>query len=136
MPMPPMPLVGNLDRDFLKSLETPIIISKDDPEDIAERKRAVREGRKQVKDLMDQGLTFKEIIADHEKLLNHNAELREDAIRMLKEFRAEGDPEGTKQFLDSINATLEARGIDPIPAPKTPDEMRQMKLQSQRSKNE
>ena len=120
--MPPLPLGGDMDAEFLKSLEEPIIIDKDAPPEIQERQRIVREARIEVKALMDQGLHFRDILADHEKLFNENAEIRAEAIAEARKIRDEGDTEGTAQFVDTMNAAFQTMGIAPIDIPKTLEE--------------
>ena len=119
-PIPPIPYSDNMDQMFLESLKDPIVIDKDAPEEIQERQRIVREARAEVKALMDEGLSFREIAAEHEGLLNQNAALRAEALRELKKVRDEGDSEGTALFLESINETLDNMGIEPIEMPRRP----------------
>lgn len=119
-PIPPIPYSDNMDKAFLESLKDPIIIDKNAPEEIQERQRIVREARDEVKALMDQGLSFREIAAEHERLMNHNAALRAEALAELKKVRDEGDSEGTALFLESINATLDNLGIEPLEMPRRP----------------
>jgi hypothetical protein len=120
--MPPLPLGGDMDAEFLKSLEEPIIIDKDAPPEIQERQRIVRQARIEVKELMDQGLHFRDILADYEKLFNENAEIRAEAIAEARKIRDEGDTEGTAQFVDTMNAAFQTMGIDPIEMPKSREE--------------
>ena len=120
--MPPLPLGGDMDAEFLKSLEEPIIIDKDAPPEIQERQRIVREARIEVKALMDQGLHFRDILADHEKLFNDNAEIRAEALAEARKIRDEGDTEGTQQLVDTMNAAFQTMGIDPIEMPKSREE--------------
>ena len=119
-PIPPIPYSDNMDKMFLESLKDPIVIDKDAPEEIQERQRIVREARAEVKALMDEGLSFREIAAEHERLMNQNAALRAEALRELKKARDEGDSEGTALFLESINETLDNMGIEPIEMPRRP----------------
>ena len=120
--MPPLPLGGDMDAEFLKSIEEPIIIDKDAPPEIQERQRIVRDARIEVKALMDQGLHFRDILADHEKLFNENAEIRAEAIAEARKIRDEGDTEGTAQFVDTMNAAFQTMGIAPIAMPKSREE--------------
>lgn len=120
--MPPLPLSGNMDKEFLKSLEEPIIIDPDDPDEIKERKRIVREARVEIKKLMDQGLHFSEIMADHEKVFNENAEIRAQAIAEARKIRDSGDTEGTQTYIEAMNAAFDNMGIEKIDMPKTKEE--------------
>ena len=120
--MPPLPLGGDMDAEFLKSIEEEIVIDKNAPKEIQERQRIVRDARIEVKALMDQGLHFRDIIADHEKMFNENEEIRAEAIAEARKIRDEGDTEGTAQFVDTMNAAFQTMGIDPIDMPKTREE--------------
>lgn len=133
--MPPLPLGGDMDAEFLKSLEEPIIIDKDAPPEIQERQRIVRDARIEVKALMDQGLHFRDILADHEKLFNDNAQIRADAIAEARKIRDEGDTEGTAQFVNTMNAAFQTMGIDPIEMPKSKEE-RRAERQARRAERE
>ena len=119
---PPLPLGRNLDKEFLESLKTPIEISPDDPPDIVARKEAVIAARKQVDELMRQGIGFTQILADHQKLMSENKQIRDEMIREIKQYNAESDRESTQKALDSVNAALENMGITPIEMPKTAEE--------------
>lgn len=120
----PLPLRGDMDRQFLKSLREPIIIEKTDSEEIKERKRIVREARLEIKKLMDQGLHFSEILSEHEKMFNQDAEIRKKAIAEATKIRDEGDTEGTVQYVETMNAAFEAMGIEKIDMPHTKEERR------------
>lgn len=133
--MPPLPLSGNMDKEFLRSIEEPIIIEPGDSEEIKERKRIVREARLEIKKLMDQGMHFNEIMADHEKVFNENAEIRAQAIAEARKIRDEGDTEGTAQYVDAMNAAFENMGIDKIDMPKTKEE-RHAELAAKRAARE
>jgi len=122
--MPPLPLSGNMDKEFLKSLEEPIIIEATDSDEIKERKRIVREARVEIKKLMDQGMHFAEIMADHEKVFNENAEERTKAIAEARRIRDAGDTEGTAQYVEAMNAAFETMGIEKIDMPKSKEERR------------
>ncbi len=119
-PIPPIPYTDNMDKVFLESLKDPIIIDKNASPEIQERQRIVREARIEVKALMDQGLSFREISAEHESLMNKNAALRAEALAALKKERDKGDSEGTREFLEKINETLEDMGVEPISMPTHP----------------
>ena len=106
------------DRDFYESIKEPIIISKDDSERVAEMKRTVREARIQIKDLMDQGYHFDDILDDYERLSSENREIRNKAMRELKEIRASGDKDAEQQYFEKINAAFENMGIDPLDRPR------------------
>ena len=120
--MPPLPIGRNLDKQFMDSLKTPIEISPDDSPEAVARKKRVIEARKQVDELMRQGIGFTQILQDHQKLLSDNKKLRDEMVREIKKINAEWDAETTKKALDKVNAALREMGISEIEAPKTPKE--------------
>ena len=122
--MPPLPLSGNLDKEFLESLKEPIVINDDDPEEIKERKRIVAETRKEIDALMKQGISFRSILADHERVFNENAAIRAEAKAELKKICEEGDAEGVQKYLDTMNAAFQEMGIQELEMPKTREERR------------
>lgn len=122
--MPPLPLSGNLDKEFLDSLKDPIVINPDDPEDIKERKRIVAETRKQIDELMRQGISFRAILAEHEKVFDENAKIRAEVRAELQKICDEGDTKGVAEYLKTINAAFQEMGIEELQLPKTKEERR------------
>lgn len=129
--VPPLPIAGNMDREFVESLKDPIVISEDDDEASAEKKRAVAKLRKEVDELMKQGIGFSEILREHVRIFNSNEALRSEAIAELRRVRDEGDTEGTKVYLDKVNDYLESQGVAPISMPTTMAERKAHRLQKQ-----
>ena len=131
-PMPPLPLSGNMDKEFLESLKDPISVEDGDDEKTIARKEAVIALRKEVDELMRQGVGFTDILREHQRIFNDNRALRDEAIAELRRVRDEGDTEGTRQYLEKVNAFLEKRGIEPISMPTTMAERRQERLMQQK----
>ena len=59
------PFDGTEDEEFRKSLRIPIIITPDDSDEIKEKKLLVRAARKEVKELMDEGHSFRSVVLGH-----------------------------------------------------------------------
>ena len=127
--MPPLPISGNLDKRFLDSLKDPIEIGPDDSPEIAARKQTVIDARARMKELMDAGGSFSEILADHQKLFNENVKIRSDAARELQRIVDDGDTEGTRQYLLKVNLALQQMGIKELDEPKTTEERRAERAQ-------
>lgn len=125
--MPPLPIGRNLDKEFVNSLKTPIVIDPEDSPAIVAQKERVIEARKQVDELMREGIGFSQILLDHQQLLSDNKQLRDKMIREIKKINEEGDPESTQRALDTVNASLRAMGISEIDAPKSAEERRMEK---------
>ena len=145
----PMKAKGDLDKQFLASLNDPIVITDEDTEERAARKREVKAAREEIKEMMDRGLSFKEILADSRRLFQENAEIRRKAMRELQELHQKGDAEGERQYQVNIDAALQQMGIDPLDEPRTKEEVmadvaakraqreeRRKQLQEQQKENE
>jgi len=120
--IPPIPLTPDMEKAFLKSLETKIVILDTDDEKVREMKQAVIETRAEVKRLMDSGQTFAQIIREHQHLANENAKLRTDALIELKRLKDSGDIEGAVQYKKKVNAAFAQMGIRELAIPVTEEE--------------
>ncbi len=120
--IPPIPLTPDMEKAFLKSLETEIVILDTDDEKVKAMKQAVIETRAEIKRLMDGGQTFAQIIREHQHLVNDNAKLRTDALIELKRLRDSGDIEGAVQYKKAVNAALAQMGIRELALPVTEEE--------------
>ena len=125
--MPPMPITKSIDHDFMKSLETPIVINEDDSNEIKAVKRAVMEMRAEVLAIKDsQGLTVYEILTQHQDLMRENAKIRMEVQKEALDLYKSGDVEGTREFLDKVNVKMDELGAEHIKMPGTQNpELRQ-----------
>ena len=131
VPIPPMPMVGGgaHDKEFLESLNDEIVIEDDDSDVVRNQKAIVINARAQIKDLMDKGYHFDEIIEDYRRLTSENLEIRNEAMRELNAIHAAGDVQGERAYQIRIDAALQQMGIDPLDNPMTPDERRAMRAE-------
>lgn len=120
--IPPIPLTPDMEKAFLKSLETEIVILDTDDEKVKEMKQAVIETRAEIKRLMDGGQTFAQIIREHQHLANENAKLRTDALIELKRLKDSGDIERAVQYKKKVNAAFAQMGIKELAIPVTEEE--------------
>lgn len=120
--IPPIPLTPDMEKAFLKSLETEIVILDTDDEKVKEMKQAVIETRAEIKRLMDGGQTFAQIIREHQHLANENAKLRTDALIELKRLKESGDIQGAVQYKKAVNAAFAQMGIKELAVPVTEEE--------------
>ena len=131
--MPPLPLDGNMDAEFTKSLETPIVDSDDDTPEERRMKELVRQGREDVKALMSSGASFRQILDEHYKMARENSELRLGIIREAKRIRESGDEQQLKEYLAKMNEALgrmgirEVEGIRDAPRPRKQESKEQEK---------
>lgn len=122
--MPPMPIGEDADAEFRTSLEHAIIPSKDDPEDVRELKRKVREARANVKDLMDRGFSFADVMREHRDVVNASVSMHDLCTRELRRLLDEGDAEGAAAYLKKANEKLRQFGYDPVAMPESSAERR------------
>ena len=106
----------NYEEMFRKSLETPIIVSKDDPDDVQALKRAVIETRLAMKDALDRGEDIKKIVdeayVEAQKLSLYKETLREQ----INEAVRNGDmtDDDLDDLVSAANKMLESKGIAPM----------------------
>ena len=121
-------------KSFLKSLETPIVISKDDSEEVVAMKKAVIEAKADLKKRYDAGEDIAEIMNQTRKELKELGAYRqelEEQIRRIK--REKGRDLTAKDYQDLIgaaNTMLENRGCAPIRVPEL--QIRRMELRDAR----
>ena len=105
----------NLEEDFLKSLETPIIIDKDDTPEDAERKRNMRQLKIEIKARLDNGEKLADIVNEECKRINQIATLREEGLILVSEAAAtEGTREDVQALIDAVNVKLKEKGAEPL----------------------
>ena len=120
--MPPMPLSGDLEREFLESLKKEIVVLDTDDEQTRALKESVRATRAEIKKLLDEGMSFNQVMQEHQKLANENAKIRDDATLELKKILDSGDVEGAKAYKRKINLALEQMGIKGLSVAVTDEE--------------
>lgn len=113
--LPPLPMIGKeMDEEFRRSLKTPIKILPTDSEEVAAMKRIVMSAREEMKEWLDSGRHFSDILVDHRELVNENSKIRTDAIRELNEMIKAGDEEGARKYVTGMNEAFSQIGIEPI----------------------
>lgn len=113
--MPPWPSMGiGMDKEFRKSLNDPIVVLETDDERTAALKQIVSSARAEIKERLDAGEHFCDVINDFRELTNENGKIRADAILELKKIRDSGDEESARKYEVIMNAAFSQMGIDPI----------------------
>lgn len=111
-PLPPMDKYA--DAEFLAACKNPIEDSPDDTERQKIAKAIVRSAREEIKERIEAGEHFADILNDHRKLLNENGKIRSDAIRELAEIKKTKDPVDAEVYVTAVNQAFERMGIEPI----------------------
>ena len=123
--MPPMPMMNNADEEFRKSLEKEIAINDDDSDSVKALKKSVIALREEMRQLLDEGHSFAEVLRDHREIVNHGVEMRAEAVRLVKEFMDDGDDEAARACLEKMNDTLAQMGIEGVEMPLSREERRE-----------
>ena len=109
------PYNGRFKKDFIESLEEPIIISEDDTPEQAQLKRDVIAARIELKDAMDRGEDIEKIMLDErrelQKLMHLKQEYKNLFVSELKNCQTDKDVE---DLFNACNQMLESRGIAPL----------------------
>ena len=117
--LPPMPEIGNLEEAFAEAIKHPIIISENDSEKVRELKEAVKDIRLQMSDLLREGYTVRQILAEDATLRMKNVEVRREFQKELNEiYRTEGR-EAAETYMEKANVKLEEYGIIPLSLPES-----------------
>lgn len=113
--MPPLPPMGSAaQKRFLKSLETPIVVSPDDPPEVKAVKKIVSSAREEIKVRIDGGENFCDILEDHRSLRNENCRIRQDAVRELNRIRKTGSADDVSVYTIAVNNMFKKMGIKPL----------------------
>lgn len=106
----------NFKRDFLKSLEEPIVISKDDSDYDRELKQMVRDAKIEMKAWMDEGKDIGEIFSSTHQELQKLASYRQQFEKDLKDIVKEGGytEQDIDDYVTAANMMLEKKGVAPI----------------------
>ena len=107
---------GRFTRDFLSSLDEPILIADDDTPEQAELKKAVIAARKDLKDAYDRGEDIEQIMLDTraelQAMMRYKNELKQEFNKLRKgENISDQDVE---DLFDACNLMLEEKGIAPM----------------------
>lgn len=117
-PLPDLSHEKGLEKAFLESLETEIIINGSDSEKIKELKARVISAREDMKRMIDKGMTFAEVLNDYQKRCNEESDIRMDTARELQKIIEEGDLKGARKYITTMNLALQQMGIETIRMPK------------------
>lgn len=114
-PMPPLPDLNNIDKDFIESLSTPIVIEETDSRDVKELKRRVIKVKADLAEQVKNGGSVLEALTAHQDEMNRLSESRLMAIREMQHIREEEGLEAAQRFARLVNKKFDAEGIPAIP---------------------
>lgn len=107
---PPMPYIEATDETFRESLEIPIVLEETDTPKIREVKETLIAARAEMKELLDSGWTFRQVLDERAEQAREETEIRIKTLRAYREMVANGKPEEAERLLQDVNATLREQG--------------------------
>lgn len=115
--LPPLPDLGDMEEQFKKAMESPILVREGDSEQTKKMKEAALALRLEINELMREGYTVTQILSEYESLRDCNVRERRAFQAELNEIYRSGDIEGAREYLKSANEKLERFGIIPLTMP-------------------
>lgn len=105
-----------LTEDFLKSLETPIVVSEEDSPENAELKRVMIETKIELKQRLDAGEDLGQILLDTRSQYQDLARYKMTLEQELSTLRRNPDVsmQDIEDFMTAANQLLEQKGIAPL----------------------
>lgn len=121
-------------RAFLKSIESPIIVTREDSDETKALKRAVIDTKIDLKSRLDAGEDIAKMLTDIRRELRELGAYREDLKKLIEEkSRDHGmSAEDMKDFVEAANIMLDERGAKPIVMPEF--YYRQLEIKNQKIK--
>ncbi len=103
-------LVTHSDQQIIEMLKTVVDISKDDSEELIERKLDVQQMKEKMLKYIEAGHSVAETIADMDKILRVERKERSDAEKELRRLLAEGDIDAAREYVRTKNKTIRESG--------------------------
>ncbi len=106
----------HFEAEYLKSLETPIVIEDEDDEDTVAAKKAMIAVKEEINERMKNGETLAEILTETKSELKRLADIKRMIRAELIESIKSGDctEKDVENYLNAANMILEEKGIAPI----------------------
>lgn len=103
------------ESEFKKSLETPIIVSKDDSPEDAELKKTMIAVKIEICDRLAEGETLKDILNETKSELQRLARIKRNIQQeVLSQTNGDMEEAEIQTYIDAANILLEKEGIAPI----------------------
>lgn len=116
---------GDLEEDFLKHLNDPIVINEDDSDEVKELKKQMIEIKPQLKRQMDKGERLADILNDYRKEMMKVHELKYNLEQELEQIRKKATSvQEVEDFVAAANKMLEEYGTEEVHVPLPPSALR------------
>lgn len=110
----PFPVRKFTNEEVRAALEREMPFADDEPEELRQKKEAVLAARKEVLRLMDEGMSFDEIIKSSREEQNANIDLRRHVAKECMEMLETSGAEAAEEYRIKANEILRSKGIDEI----------------------
>lgn len=115
---PPLPVVENFENEFGDAIRTEITVEETDSPEVKAVKERVIAARKELLELMAQGVRANDVVAEYKRMQQDNATVRFEAAKGVRELLDEGDVEGAKELCARYNEVLKRADIMQIEIPE------------------
>ena len=131
-----IPFSRQFKDQFLKSLEQPIVIGKDDSPELKEQKRQMIETKIWLKQQMDEGKDIVEILNNEYERQAKLRGMRENLMRELRNIQKTATSvQEVEDYVNAANKMLEAEGAAKVALPMTLTKIR-LQVEAQKKKEE
>lgn len=120
--MPPLPDLQGIDKDFMRSILSPIKITDDDTDEIKDLKKRVIAVKEELVEEIKNGGSVQDVLLAHQKEMNRLSENRLMAIQEMQRIAGEYGVEAAQEFADRVNKRFNEQGIPEIPVIGTHEE--------------
>lgn len=114
---PPLPHIDNFENAFGDALQKEIVVNESDSAEVKALKERVIVARKELLDLMAQGVNANDVVAEYKRTQEDNATIRFDAAKGVRELLDAGDIDAAKELCAKYNEVLERANMMPIEIP-------------------
>ena len=113
-------IYSGFEKEFLKTLDDPIVYDKDDSDYVKELKMGVQAMRQELKDIRASGESIEKVLIETRDQLQqlglYRQELEQEVLRMSEDGMSQQDYD---DLLAAANRMLEERGSKPLELPST-----------------
>ena len=113
-------IYSGFEKEFLKTLDDPIVYDKDDSDYVKELKMGVEAMRQELKDIRASGESIEKVLIETRDQLQqlglYRQELEQEVLRMSEDGMSQQDYD---DLLAAANRMLEERGSKPLELPST-----------------
>lgn len=122
----------NLEEDFIRHLDDPIVDKEDDTEEIRNLKQMMREVKPQLKAAMDRGEKLADLLSDYRRELSKAYSLKENLSQELERVKREATSEDeVKDYINAANEMLDKYGVKHFPVVVSPALRYRLQLRNQ-----